>query len=366
MLIRHYFSIFLLSILLSTGLAACQGEDSPAAPAETQTVAPTATAAPTSAPTVDAVSTEEGAEPDAAASPPELADILTIISRAEGLELFAAIAQDVGLAEELSGEGPYTIILPTTAALDELPPVVRADLALMETIIREHIAVGSYALDEMTAPATIATFNGNNLSLMVGQTGGTIHGANVLGGDFEAQNGIIHVVDTVLLPESIEPDVLALYEPVAGEELQPMQGNSHIANNEFSPITYRSTPPTSGPHYPNVAPWQLFDEPWRYEQLIHNLEDAGVVIYYQCADGYPELVQQLRELVEPYIASGRHVLVAPNDPDWTTQDGTSLHRDMGAPIAVTAWRRLLKLDEFDADQINAFIEAFEGIDHHVK
>lgn len=366
MLIRRYFPIVLLLILLSAALIACQEADAPAAPAEIQTEAPTATVAPTNAPNAAATAVEENAQNDEPAPTPELADILTIISRAEGLAAFAAVVQDVGLAEELSSNGPFTVLLPTTAAFDDLPAAVRNDLALMESIVREHIAVGSYTLGEMTESATIATFNDNELSLMVGQTGGTINGSNVLGGDFEAKNGIIHVIDTVILPASIESEVLALYEPAAGEALQPMQGNNHIANNEFSPVAYRSTPPTSGPHYPNIAPWQVSEEPWRYEQLLHNLEDAGVVIYYQCDDGCPDLVQQLRDLAQPYIDGGRHVLVAPNVPTWTTPDGKTLHQDMGATIAVTAWRRLLKLDEFDADQINAFIDAFEGIDHHVK
>jgi hypothetical protein len=177
---------------------------------------------------------------------------------------------------------------------------------------------------------------------------------------------MIHVIDTVILPPALEAEILALYEPVAGETLHPMQGNIHIANNERSPIAYRSIPPTSGPHYPNIAPWQIFEEPWLYEQLLHNLEDAGIVIYYQCADGCPDLVQQLRELVQPYLAGGRHIVVAPNDPTWTRPDGSQPHQEMGAPIVVTAWRRSLALPAFDADAIRAFIEAFEGIDHHVQ
>ena len=80
-------------------------------------------------------------------------------------------------------------------------------------------------------------------------------------------------------------------QPVAGETAFASQGNIHIEFGSPSPITYNSTPPTSGPHYSNLVGWGVYDEPQRYEHLIHNLEDGGVVVYYQCPDGCPDLVQ---------------------------------------------------------------------------
>lgn len=361
-------SHLLFFVLLLTGLSACRGSSPDAPPTAVPTVQ-----APTAAPTAPVAASEPTAVAEAAGdasttATPELADILTVISRAEGLEQFTEIAAQVGLTALLSGDAPLTILLPTNDAFAQLPATVREDQDLMGTILREHIIEGVYPLDGMAAPATVTTLLGDKLSLLIGQTGGTILGANVLSGDYTVSNGLIHIIDTVILPPDIEAAVLARYEPVAGETLEPMQGNIHIGNNETTPIPYLSVPPTSGPHFPNIAPWQIFaaDQPWRYEQLVHNLEDAGIVIYYQCADGCPDLVAQLEELAQPLIDSGRHVLVAPNDPTWTLPNGEQPHQDMGAPIAVAAWRHLLKLDAFDADQINAFIDAFEGIDHHVK
>jgi len=154
--------------------------------------------------------------------------------------------------------------------------------------------------------------------------------------------------------------------PVGQEQTLPTQGNAHIAQGSTSPITYNSTPPTSGPHYPGLAPWAAYREPIRYEQLLHNLEDGGVVIYYQCEDECPELVDQLHAIARPLIAAGRHLAVVRNDPTWVG-DGSvpSLHQDMGARIALTAWRRIDKFDEFDEARIRAFIERYEGIDNHV-
>lgn len=154
-------------------------------------------------------------------------------------------------------------------------------------------------------------------------------------------------------------------QPVAGEEQLASQGNTHIDFGSPSPITYNSTPPTSGPHYGNLVEWGIYDEPQRYEHLVHNMEDGGVIIYYQCPEGCPEVVEQLKEIVQPYISQGRHIVLTPNDPNWSINGSQPLHQDMGARIALTAWTRILKMDEVDDGAIRAFIQRYVGIDHHV-
>lgn len=152
--------------------------------------------------------------------------------------------------------------------------------------------------------------------------------------------------------------------PVGDEQVFGTQGNTHIAEDAASPIAYNSTPPTSGPHYGSLVPWGISQEPQRYERVLHNLEDGGVVIYYQCDEGCEDLVQQLEEFVAPYLRSDRHILLLPNDPAWTIGNSQPLHQDMENRIALAAWQRLDKFDDFDAQRIEAFIERYEGIDHH--
>jgi len=154
--------------------------------------------------------------------------------------------------------------------------------------------------------------------------------------------------------------------PAGDEEIVPTQGNTHIQQGSASPIEYNTTPPTSGPHYPGLAPWAVYEDPVRYEQVVHNMEDGGVIIYYQCEEECPELKQQLEEVVQPFIDRGRHVLMMPNRPSWTGAGTQPAHKDMEARIAMTAWQRIDKFDEFDAARISAFIERYEGIDHHVR
>lgn len=150
--------------------------------------------------------------------------------------------------------------------------------------------------------------------------------------------------------------------PVGDEQAFASQGNLHIPDGTASQISYNSTPPSSGPHYERLAGWGVYEEPLPYERLIHNLEDGGVAIYYQCEDGCPDTVAQLKEIAQPLIDRGRHVILAPNQPGWDEM-GTP-HEDIGAPIALVAWQRVDKLDAPDADRIMAFIERYEGIDNH--
>ena len=113
----------------------------------------------------------------------------------------------------------------------------------------------------------------------------------------------------------------------------------------------------------SIVPWNIYSEPKRYERVLHNLEDGGVAIYYLCNGGCPETKDQLAQIVSPYITADRRVLLVPNDPAWTIGESQPLHEDMGSRIALMAWQRMDKFDEFDAERIKAFIERCEGIDH---
>ena len=153
-------------------------------------------------------------------------------------------------------------------------------------------------------------------------------------------------------------------QPVVGEESFAAQGNTHIPLDTVASISYNSTPPTSGPHYGNTVRWGVHEDPVRYEYLLHNLEDGGVVVYYQCPEGCPEVVAELEEILAPYIDAGNNVILAPNDPTWRENGSQLLHQDMGATIALVAWQKLLLMEEVNADTINTFVERYEGIDHH--
>ena len=124
------------------------------------------------------------------------------------------------------------------------------------------------------------------------------------------------------------------------------QGNLHVATPETPHELYNSDPPTSGPHLPYIAPWGVHTRPIVRELQVHNLEDGGVVVQYNCE--CPELVAKLKAIVEKY---DRQVILAP-------------YPGMPHRIALTAWTRLDTMDELDEGRVTRFIEAYRGIDHH--
>src|SRR5262249_2132155 len=130
----------------------------------------------------------------------------------------------------------------------------------------------------------------------------------------------------------------------------PDQGNEHIAVPTEPHVAYNSDPPTSGPHMPYIAPWGVHTQPISRELPLHNLEEGGVVVQYSCPAGCPDLVAQLKAVVDRYPDQ---VILAP-------------YPGMKTRIALTAWTRLDAFDAFDEGRIVRFIKAYRGIDHHKR
>ena len=146
------------------------------------------------------------------------------------------------------------------------------------------------------------------------------------------------------------------------------QGREHLPVGQGYDF-YNSNPPTSGPHSAQPAAWGVHEEPVAKEAPVHNMEHGGVVIWYDCTfvtEGLPagprqvsvgqiladpacvELRDKLASVVESALADGKLVLMVP-------------YQEMGHPIAMTAWRTLDTLDEFDAARIQAFIDHYERL-----
>lgn len=137
-------------------------------------------------------------------------------------------------------------------------------------------------------------------------------------------------------------------------ELMDSQGRSHVTPGEPAG-PYLTQPAASGPHWitnpsdivPTGSParWGAYSTQLPDEVQIHNLEHGGIALNYNCGIGSgdcSELVDQLQSLIP---GQGAQFILAP----YTTMDSR---------IAVTSWRHQLKMDEFDADSINEFIDAY--------
>lgn len=139
-------------------------------------------------------STEAGTIVTIAASKPEFSTLVTALKAAD-------------LAGALSGPGPFTVFAPTNAAFDALPAGTVQTLlkpenkAKLQAVLKFHVlgaAVESSALagKTLTSPPTL---QGGTLAID-GRNGVTVAGAKVVAADIRASNGIIHVIDKVLLP----------------------------------------------------------------------------------------------------------------------------------------------------------------------
>jgi hypothetical protein len=142
---------------------------------------------------------------------------------------------------------------------------------------------------------------------------------------------------------------------------QPDDGTTHVdvgttcrsPEAPCGPDPYSSLPATSGPHWDpsGIANWGVYPTPQNETQLIHNLEHGGIVIWYDPDALDDAQVAELTSYVEGQVSSGisgRYKFIL-------TPWGGNV--DLGAAVAATAWRHLLKLDTFDMDAIRAFADS---------
>jgi hypothetical protein len=128
--------------------------------------------------------------------------------------------------------------------------------------------------------------------------------------------------------------------------LLPDQGNRHIQSTSDPHEPYNSDPPTSGSHLPYLAPWGVHTRPITRELQVHNLEDGGVLVQYNCE--CPDVVAALTAIVQKY---DKYVILAP-------------YPGMKGRIALTAWTRIDTMEDLDEGRVRRFIDAYRGIDHH--
>jgi len=146
----------------------------------------------------------------------------------------------------------------------------------------------------------------------------------------------------------------------------PSLGNDHIRAIDTPHKPYNSDPPTSGPHVPFIAKWGIYKIPIPKELQVHNLEDGGVVIQYNC-QSCDDLIAKLEALVKRYLEKASQEKLKADDPSRPTRYEHLIlapYPGMDATIALTAWGRIDKLKSYDEARIMQFIEAYVGIDHH--
>lgn len=165
-------------------------------------------------PVVEDVVVEEAVEtPESAVVEAELGDIVAVASEAGSFQTLVAALQAAGLVETLQGEGPFTVFAPTDEAFAALPAGLVDALLLEENrdiliqILTYHVVAGAVFAADVTT-GDVPSLEGSAISVTVGD-GVVLNGnSNVIATDVEASNGVIHVIDAVILPPGLDVSVL--------------------------------------------------------------------------------------------------------------------------------------------------------------
>jgi uncharacterized surface protein with fasciclin (FAS1) repeats len=136
-------------------------------------------------------------------------DIVDTAVAAGSFGTLVAAVQAAGLEETLRGAGPFTVFAPTDAAFAALPAGTLDSLLLPEnraqltSILTYHVVSGRVMAADAAGLSEAPTVNGASAPIAPGASGGlTIGGANIVTTDIECSNGVIHVIDAVILPPS--------------------------------------------------------------------------------------------------------------------------------------------------------------------
>ena len=141
----------------------------------------------------------------AAAGPNSSDDTIVEIAVAAGnFQTLVAAVQAAGLVETLSGPGPFTVFAPTDEAFAKLPEgtieALLADTEKLGSILTYHVLPGKVMARDVVTLTKAATANGQDVQIKVRDGKVLINDATVTVTDIEASNGVIHVIDTVIMP----------------------------------------------------------------------------------------------------------------------------------------------------------------------
>jgi uncharacterized surface protein with fasciclin (FAS1) repeats len=165
--------------------------------------------------TTEAPATSEAPSTEApmGSEAPAAEDIVAIASANEDFSTLVAAVSAAGLVETLQGEGPFTVFAPTNAAFDALPAGLVDKLLMPENkdvlvkILTYHVVSGAIMAADVTA-GDVASVEGGMIAVTTNDGGVQVNGASVVSADIVASNGVIHVIDAVILPPDVDPAAL--------------------------------------------------------------------------------------------------------------------------------------------------------------
>jgi len=136
----------------------------------------------------------------------EMKDIVDTAIEAEGFNTLVTAIQEAGLVEALRAEGPFTVFAPTDEAFAALPEGVLdgllANTEELKNVLLFHVVEGKVMAEDVLEMdgAMVATLLGEEIEIKIDMGNVYINDAQVITTDIETSNGVIHVIDTVLVP----------------------------------------------------------------------------------------------------------------------------------------------------------------------
>ena len=130
-------------------------------------------------------------------------DIVDTAVAAGNFKTLAVALEKAGLIDTLKGKGPFTVFAPTDAAFAKVPKkdldALLADKSKLASVLTYHVVPGTVMAKDVKA-GKVKTVQGSDLTLSTSD-GVKVDGANVVKTDIVADNGVIHVIDSVILPQ---------------------------------------------------------------------------------------------------------------------------------------------------------------------
>jgi uncharacterized surface protein with fasciclin (FAS1) repeats len=130
--------------------------------------------------------------------------IVDVAVQAGKFNTLVQAVQAAGLVETLSGEGPFTVFAPTDEAFAQIPQetlqAVLADKEKLTAILTYHVVPGKLMAADVVRSTQLQTLQGQSITVST-EGGVRVDDANVVQTDIEADNGVIHVIDKVIMPK---------------------------------------------------------------------------------------------------------------------------------------------------------------------
>ena len=132
-------------------------------------------------------------------------DIVDTAVAAGDFNTLVTAVKAAGLVETLKGEGPFTVFAPTDAAFAKVPTdtlnALLADKAALANALTYHVVAGNVMAADVVKLTSAVTVQGQAVSIEVKDGKVYVDGAQVVATDIKASNGVIHVIDAVILPK---------------------------------------------------------------------------------------------------------------------------------------------------------------------